>query len=178
MPVQTPLDLFLYDLGDMYDAEQRITQMLPALAGECQNSQVKAALEHHLQETKQQIQNLEECFAALGSPSQQQMCGAVAGLKQEHDTFVKESPSADLLQLFDLGGAAKTEAYEIASYQGLIEEATSMGQQVCAQLLQANLMQEQAMLVRVQQLSKELSRQGAAMDTGKPTDLSAGQSPA
>ena len=28
MPMQTPQDLLLHDLGDMYDAEHRILQML------------------------------------------------------------------------------------------------------------------------------------------------------
>ena len=32
MQMQTPQDLFLYELGDIYDAEQRIVQMLPAMA--------------------------------------------------------------------------------------------------------------------------------------------------
>lgn len=34
--------------------------------------------------------------------------------------------------MFDLGGAPKTEHYEIASYRGLIEKANLMGQQECA----------------------------------------------
>ncbi len=127
MSVQSPLDLFVHELGDIYDAEQRIAQMLPKLAQECEDSQVKAALEHHLQETKQQIQNLEECFGALGVPPGRQACTTIQGLKQEHDTFLQgETPSADLLQLFDLSGAAKTEAYEIVSYQGLIQQADAL----------------------------------------------------
>ncbi len=36
--------------------------------------------------------------------------------------------------MFDLGAAAKTEHYEIASYQCLIEKAKMMGLQQCAQL--------------------------------------------
>jgi ferritin-like metal-binding protein YciE len=32
MPVQTPKELFLHELGDIYDAEQRITNILPEMA--------------------------------------------------------------------------------------------------------------------------------------------------
>jgi ferritin-like metal-binding protein YciE len=61
--------------------------------------------------------------------------------------------------MFDLGGAAKTEYYEMASYKGLIEKAQLMGQQQCVHLLQQNLSQEEAMAKRVETLSKQLGKQ-------------------
>jgi ferritin-like metal-binding protein YciE len=61
--------------------------------------------------------------------------------------------------MFDLGGASKTEYYEIASYKGLLEKATMMGQQQVTQLLQQNLQQEEAMARKVEQLSKQLGKQ-------------------
>ncbi|MGZ3639246.1 MAG: DUF892 family protein, partial [Ktedonobacterales bacterium] len=48
MAMQTAQDLFMYELGDMYDAEQRIAQMLPQLANETDNPQVQQALQQHL----------------------------------------------------------------------------------------------------------------------------------
>jgi ferritin-like metal-binding protein YciE len=162
MPLQTPLDLFLHEMGDIYDAEQRIAQILPTLASEATDTQAQSAYQQHLTETQQQIQNLEQCFQALGTQPTRQTCAAVAGLKQEHDTFLKEQPTDQVLGLFDLGAAAKTEHYEIASYQGLIEQAKLLGQQQCAQLLQQNLQQEQAMLQRVTQLSQQLGQQAAS----------------
>lgn len=161
MGMQTPQDLFLHELGDMYDAEQRILQMLPAMAKECDNDKVRQAFQHHEQETKQQVQNLDKCFQALGTKPPQTTCAAIAGIKQEHDSFLKENPSQQLLTMFDLGGASKTEYYEIASYTGLIEQAQMMGQQQCVQLLQQNLQQEQAMAKTVQQLSQTLGKQAA-----------------
>jgi ferritin-like metal-binding protein YciE len=175
MTVRTPLDLFVRDLGDLYDAEQRFTQIIPALSTECPDTQVKAALDHHLQETQQQIQKLEECFRALGTQPQRLVCAAIQGIKQEHDTFLKESPPIRLLQLFDLRGAAKTEAYEIASYQGLVEQARALGQANCAQLLQANLMQEQAMLAQVYQLSRDLGQKESALFASDQIEPSMGQ---
>jgi ferritin-like metal-binding protein YciE len=95
----------------------------------------------------------------LGSKPEKSACHAIAGLKQEHDAFLKEKPSDDLLTMFDLGGASKTEYYEMASYKGLIEKATLMGQQQVVQLLQQNLQQEEAMAKKVEQISKQLSQQ-------------------
>ena len=159
MPMKSPQDLFLHELGDMYDAEQRISKMLPAMAKEVTDPQVKSAFEQHEQETLQQIQNLEQCFQVLGSKPEKSACHAIAGLKQEHDAFLKEKPSDDLLTMFDLGGASKTEYYEMASYTGLIEKATLMGQQQVVQLLRQNLQQEEAMAKKVEQISKQLSQQ-------------------
>lgn len=159
MPMQNPKDLFIHEMGDMFDAEQRILQMLPLLAKECHNPQVKSAFEQHEQETREQINNLEECFRILGVKPKKAACMAVGGLKQEHDAFLKENPSEDLLTMFDLGGAAKTEYYEMASYKGLIEKANLMGQKQCVYLLQQNFNQEEAMAKRVETLSKQLGQQ-------------------
>src|SRR5579863_1055110 len=138
MAMQTAQDLFLHELGDMYDAEQRIAQTLPTLEQEAANDQARQAFQRHLQETRQHISNLEQVFQLLGVQAPKVTCTAIQGLKAEHDSFVKEGPTDEVLGMFDIGAAAKTEHYEIASYTGLIEKASLMGQQQVAQLLQQN----------------------------------------
>lgn len=159
MPMQSPMDLFLHELGDIYDAEQRIAQILPQLANESADPRIQDNYQAHLKETQQQIQNLEQVFQVLGTQPRREACAAIQGLKTEHDTFLNENPSQDMLTLFDLEAAAKTEHYEIASYTGLVEKCSLMGQPQCVQLLQQNLQQEQAMLQRVTRDSQQLGRQ-------------------
>jgi ferritin-like metal-binding protein YciE len=159
MPMQTPKDLFMHELGDIYDAENRILQILPQLAQECDNQQVRSTFQQHEQETRQQIQNIEQVYQLLGTQPKREPCMAVQGLKQEHDMFLQESPSQSLLTMFDVDTGEKTEYYEMASYQGLIEQCNLMSQQQCAQLLQQNFQQEQAMAQRLQTLGKQLSQQ-------------------
>jgi ferritin-like metal-binding protein YciE len=165
MPMQTPMDLLMHELGDIYDEENRLLQILPALASEASNPQIQNAFQQHLRETQQQVQNLEQCFQALGQQPQRETCTAIQGLKQEHDSFVKENPSAQVLDMFDLGAGLKTEYYEMASYQGLIEKCRLMGQQNCAQLLQQNYLQEHAMAQEIIQLSQQLGQQIAGQMT-------------
>jgi ferritin-like metal-binding protein YciE len=86
-------------------------------------------------------------------------CYAVEGLKREHEEFKKEQPSEQVLAGFIVGAAAKTEHYEIASYQGLVEKARLMGQQEVARLLQENLRQEEQMARRVEQMGRQLGQQ-------------------
>lgn len=159
MALQSPADLFMDEMGSMYTAEQMILQILPQLAKESNNPQVTNAFQMHEQETRQHVQNLEQCFQILGQRPPQKDCYAVAGLKQDHDAFVKKNPSPDILTAFDLGAADKTEYLEMASYKGLIEKANLMGQPQVAQLLQQNFQQEQAMAQRVEQISMQLDQQ-------------------
>ncbi len=159
MPINNTQELFIYELGDTYDAEQRILQILPTLASESQDPQAKQAYQMHEQETRQQIQNLEQVYQMLGQPLQRIPCTAVEGLKQEHDSFLMENPPGNVLTMFDLDIAFKTEHYEIGSYLGLIEKAQLMGLVQVVQLLQQNLQQEEAMAQRVQQISHQLGPQ-------------------
>src|SRR5947209_646014 len=159
MPIQTPNDLFMHELSDMYDAEQRIAQILPQLAQESNDQQAKSAFQEHEQETQQHVKNLEECFQVLGSQPERSECLGIQGLVQEHDHFLQEQPSPDILTMFDLGAAAKTEHYEMASYKGLIEKANLLGQQDVARLLQQNLQQEEAMLHRVEMLGRQVAQE-------------------
>lgn len=178
MSMTSPSDLFLHELGDIYDEENRLLQILPALASEVDNQQVKQAFQQHLQETQQQVKNIEQVFQLMGQQPKRQTCAAIQGLKQEHDTFMKqESPSPQIITLFDLGAAAKTEHYEIASYEGLIEQCQLMGQQDCAQLLRQNLQQEQAMAQRVSQLGKQLGQQMIGAMSGQANQFQTGQQP-
>jgi|GEM_PF-6421039 len=90
--IQSPQDLFMYNLCSMYDAEQKLTQVLPELARESQNPQVRDAFLQHEQETRQHVRNLEQCFQILNQQPMALENYAVAGLKQNHDTFLQQQP--------------------------------------------------------------------------------------
>ena len=162
MTMQKPQELFTHELSDMLDAEQRISKMLPTMVQETEHTEIKAALEHHLGETKQQIANLEQCFQILSEKPESATCFAVDGMRKEHESFLKEKPSTEILTLFNLSGAAKTESYEISSYTGLIDLAKLLGQTQCVQLLEQNLQQEEAMAKKVLHLSRQFGKQAAA----------------
>jgi ferritin-like metal-binding protein YciE len=54
-------------------------------------------------------------------------------------------------------GAMKTEHYEIVSYEGLVDQAKSLGQSEAAKLLQANLKDEKDTLKKLEELEPKLS---------------------
>ena len=91
-------------------------------------------------------------------------CHAAQGLHQELQEAQQSNPSPQVLEGLVVGGACKTEHYEIAAYTGLVEKARAMGQTQAAQLLQQNLQEEQQMLQRVEQISQQLTQQMASMN--------------
>jgi ferritin-like metal-binding protein YciE len=158
----SPQDLFVHELEDVYYAEQQLTKVLPKLAQEVSDSEFAEALEHHLDETKNHVVNLERVFQELGIPAKGEKCPGIDGIKEEHDTFLEENdPSDALLDLFVTGAATRTEHYEIAAYTGLVGMAESMGATKAAELLQKNLKQEEAALKKVETISKRLLKETA-----------------
>jgi ferritin-like metal-binding protein YciE len=159
MAMQTPRDLFIHELSDAMSAEQQILKMLPELQKESQIPEVKQALQHHEQETQQQVQNLQQVFQGIGAKPESTTCFAVKGIAEEHKALHKEKPSPEVLEMANLGGAAKTEHYEMAMYTSLVQMANDLGENEAAQLLQQNLRQEIAMAQRVESMAQQLGRQ-------------------
>ena len=52
MAVNSPQDLFMHEMGDIYNAEQMIAQILPVLTQESQDLQTQQAYQTHLQEAQ------------------------------------------------------------------------------------------------------------------------------
>jgi ferritin-like metal-binding protein YciE len=153
----TPQQLFEHELKDIYYAERMISQMLPKLAQEATSSQLSRAFEHHLKETRDQIDNLEQVFSEIGKRAQGEQCPGIEGIKREHDLFMQEeSPATQIRDMFLTGAAARTEHYEIAAYTGLVAKARALGETEAAKLLNENLKQEKEALKKVQTIEKDL----------------------
>ena len=159
MPLTTPRELFVHELSDAMSAEQQILKMLPELQKEVLNHEVQEALKTHEEETQQQVRNLQEVFRQLGETPEATTCYAVKGLDEEHKALLKEQPSPEILEMANLGGAAKTEHYEMAMYTGLVQMAKDLGENESAQLLQQNLQQEIKMAERVEMMAQQLGKQ-------------------
>jgi ferritin-like metal-binding protein YciE len=159
MSLTSPRELFVHELSDTMSAEHIILKMLPELRKDAQHPEAQAAFKEHEAETKEQIKNLEQVFKLLGEKPEETTCFAAEGLQKEHEALHEEEPTPEVLEMGNLGGAAKTEHYEIASYTTLVQMAKDLGEREAAELLKANLDQEKAMAKRVEALAKELGKQ-------------------
>jgi len=57
-------DAFIDELRDTYDAEKQLTKALPKLAKAAASSNLRAAFESHLEETRGHVDRLERVFEA------------------------------------------------------------------------------------------------------------------
>ena len=159
-----PRELLIHELEDIYFAEKAITKTLPTMIREATDKELVSALKKHLDETKQQVKNLEVAFEELGEKATAVPCPGIQGLKQEHDEFMSdESPSGEIADMFLTGAAARVEHYEIAAYTGMIGLARGLGETDCAKLLDENLRQEKAALKTVETVAKRLARTAQAL---------------
>jgi len=157
--MQTPRDLFEHELLDMYDAEHRLAKSLPAMAKSASDEKLSSGFERHAEQTKGHIERLEQCCKALGIEPKRETCPGMAGLVKEYEQFVKEEPSEEVMNLFLLSAADKTEHYEIIGYRSLIEMADGLGEGDAVTLLRETLKEEEKMASELEKLQKQLGKQ-------------------
>jgi len=158
--ISQPMELFSYKLASMYYVERELAEkVLPELLEEIDNPQLKTGIQAHLNQTQAQIANLEQAFAILGVEPETVKSSAFDGLVKDHDQLVKKLDAQPLEDIVHAGGAAKTEHFEIAAYEGMIDLARTIGEADIVQLLEENLDQEREALQQVRQVAKLLGTQ-------------------
>ncbi len=144
MPINTPNELFMHELGDIYDAEHQFLKGQQEMLQNATSPTLKQMITTHIEQTRQQIQNLEKIFGLIGAQPQREMCDAAKGIVSEGQKGLQETAGAPAVRDCAIAGAAsRVEHYEMAVYRGLITSAQLMGQQEIVGLLKQNLQQEE-----------------------------------
>lgn len=160
MAIKNLEEKMLHEVCDIYDAEHQFLEAQQQMIQKANDGQVKSMLQEHIQQTEQQIRNLEQVFQSLGQQPKREKCAAAAGLVSEGQKLLKEvEGNRQLIDLAIAGSQSKVEHYEIASYRGLITGAQQMGQQEIVTLLQQNLQQEEQTAQKVEQSTPQLVQQ-------------------
>lgn len=109
-------DLFVEQVEDLYDAEQRLVDALPDLVDAANSSELRSAFENHLTETKEHVSRLESVFKQLDMDPKRQSCEAMKGLIKESDAVVKAKGDPSVKDAALIAAAQRVEHYEIAGY--------------------------------------------------------------
>lgn len=174
--MNTARELFVHELRDMLDAEQKLVKALGEQADESSRPECQKAFSQHQQQTTKQVQRLEEVFSVLGEDPEASECKGLKGLIEEHDAFKEEDPAADLLDMFNVGAAVKVERYEMSAYESLIRLAKELGLPAQAsRLLNQNLKEEQQTLKKVEMLSRKLKPENLGIEDMQETQRSSGR---
>lgn len=154
--MQTARELFLHELQDMFDAEQRLVEALGEQEQESSRPELQKAFASHRQQTENQVERLRQAFEELGEEPEETECKGIKGLIEEHDAFKEEDPSEELLDIFNVGAAIKVESYEICAYESLVKLSRELGFKKPVSLLTQNLKEEQQTLKKMEVFSNKL----------------------
>jgi ferritin-like metal-binding protein YciE len=162
MAMKTLEDLFVHFLRDMYYAEKQVLKALPKMSRKADAEELRAAFDHHREETEQHVANLEQVFELLELRPRGVTCEAIDGILEEGKEIMSEADDADARDAGMIAAAQAVEHYEITRYGTLIAWANQLGKQDAAKLLRANLEQEYAADRKLTELAeKTLNRQAA-----------------
>jgi ferritin-like metal-binding protein YciE len=137
-------EAFVDELRDTYDAEKQLTKALPKMAKAANSPELREAIESHLEETRQQVERLEQVFASIDEKARGKHCDGIAGIIEEAQAIMREDfdePTADACLI---AAAQRAEHYEMAAYGTLVAWARAMGHDDAAELLQETLDEEKA----------------------------------
>jgi ferritin-like metal-binding protein YciE len=136
------MKLFEQELKDIYWAEKALTRALPKMAKNATSEELSDAIEKHLTETENQVERLEEVFAAIDKNPVAKKCEAMDGLIKEGEEIMKECDKGAMRDAGIISAAQKVEHYEIASYGTLRTFAKTLGLDKAASILEEILEEE------------------------------------
>lgn len=137
-------ELFLDELADMYDAENRLVKALPRLAQGATCARLKDALLAHLGQTKGHVTKLEQVFALFDETPRKKTCEATVGILKEGDELAADFKGSPAINAALISAAQRVEHYEMAAYGCLHEWAGLLGHREAADLLETILDEEKA----------------------------------
>ena len=156
--MQSARELFIHELTDMLDAEQKLVEALGQLADDhSEQPQLQKGFESHQAQTEKQVQRIQQVFEELGEEPEESECKGMKGLIEERDSFKQEQdPADDILAIFDVGAAIKVESYEISAYNSLIELAEQLELNKAVKLLNQSLKEEEQTRTKLEAMSRKL----------------------
>jgi ferritin-like metal-binding protein YciE len=137
-------DAFVDELRDTYDAEKQLTKALAKMARAATSPDLKDLFETHLEETRGQIERLDQVFASLDEKVRGKHCDGIAGIIDEGESIMDEDFDDTTMDACLIAAGQRAEHYEMAAYGTLIAWADAMGHTEAANLLQQTLDEEKA----------------------------------
>lgn len=156
---QTLKDVFVDEIRDLYDAEKQLVRALPKMAKAASSDDLKAAFKEHLEQTKGQVQRLEQVFELLEQKARSKPCKGMKGLLEEGQELIAEDMEGNLHDLALIGAAQKVEHYEISGYGTMRTFAQALGNKEVAALLDQTLKEEEATDKKLTQIAKILYKE-------------------
>ncbi len=142
MRITTMQDLFLEQIEDLYDAENRLVKALPKMAEAATTQELQNAFEEHLRLTDGQVRLLDQVLSEVGNSPKKETCEAMKGIIEEGENIVKNTEESPLRDAGLIAAANRAEHYEMAGYGSARNFAQVLGLNRSVQLLEQTLEEE------------------------------------
>jgi ferritin-like metal-binding protein YciE len=137
-------DVFLYELGELYDVEQQLVKALPKMAKAANSSVLKSAFETHYKQTQRHAERLEKVFKALGRDAVPKDSDPISDIIRQGETVISmKAAEPEVLDAALIAVAQKAEHYEIACYGSARSHANTLGYSKISGVLEDTLQEEE-----------------------------------
>jgi ferritin-like metal-binding protein YciE len=143
MPEKDLKGLFHHTLKDIYFAENAILKALPKMTEAAQSEELKEAFQNHLEQTRGQVQRLEQVFQIIGEKVEAVPCEAIQGIIKEGEEVLDTFRGGPALDAGLIAAAQAVEHYEIARYGALCTWAEELELDDAKDLLGETLEEEE-----------------------------------
>src|SRR5687767_413223 len=104
-------DAFIDELRDAYDGEKQLARALPKLAKAAASKPLRSSFEKHLEETREQIERLEQVFGQLGEKVRGKHCEGIAGIVEEGKSIMEEDFDDETMDACLIAAGQRAEHY-------------------------------------------------------------------
>jgi ferritin-like metal-binding protein YciE len=156
MKLESMTDLYVAELQDVYNAERQLVKALPKMARAAQASELKSAIQEHLEQTQTHLTRLEKILGDLNERPGGEVCGAMQGLVSEGEEVMKADGEDAVRDAGLIVAAQKVEHYEIAAYGSLRNFAHLLNREDDVSLLEQTLEEEKSADRRLTELADQV----------------------
>ena len=156
MKLPTIAKLLEDQLKDIYNAETQLVKALPKMARKASFRGLKEAITSHLEETKHQVQRLEEIGQTLSIRLAGKKCKAMEGLIGEGAEVLEAEGPGPVIDSALIAAAQRVEHYEMSAYGSACALARRLGHEDVVGLLHETLEEESAADEKLTAISEEV----------------------
>jgi ferritin-like metal-binding protein YciE len=160
--VKSLQELFELELRYAYDCEQKLVKKgLPSMIEAANSSELRSALQTHLQETQTHVTRLERVFSAIGSNPDTKGNSILDEMTKAAKDSVSNIEDSSLRDTALIVNGNYVEHYEIAMYGTLVAFARQLGIQEAASLLEQTLNEEKAADAKLTEIGRTINSRAA-----------------
>jgi ferritin-like metal-binding protein YciE len=142
MKLESMHDLLVTELKDLYSAENQLVKALPRIAKKTSSAELREALAEHLEQTRNQVERLDEIFEELEESPRGKKCEGMEGLIEEGKEILEADGEDAVRDAALIAACQRVEHYEIASYGCARTFANQLGLKNVVRLLDETLQEE------------------------------------